>query len=80
MNTVSRPFTPFCLSSLFTILKSYPVEVCDSSFHLAFHYVIPVAPQATEVASAAKRALAQETPGRGDMLPPFEVRLCFYSL
>ncbi|CAM9523888.1 unnamed protein product, partial [Laminaria digitata] len=28
--------------------------------------------QATEVASAAKRARAQETPGRGDMLPPFE--------
>lgn len=29
--------------------------------------------QATEVASAAKRAQAQETPGRGDMLPRFEV-------
>lgn len=30
--------------------------------------------QATEVASAAKRAQAHETPGRGDMLPRFEVR------
>lgn len=29
--------------------------------------------QATEVASAAKRAQAHETPGRGDMLPRFEV-------
>eukprot|EP00752_Nemacystus_decipiens_P007409 g6627.t1 len=31
--------------------------------------------QATEVASAAKRAQAHETPGRGDMLPRFEAAL-----
>ncbi|CAM9141013.1 unnamed protein product [Pylaiella littoralis] len=31
--------------------------------------------QATEVASAAKRAEAQESPGRGDMLPRFETAL-----
>ncbi|CBN76114.1 expressed unknown protein [Ectocarpus siliculosus] len=31
--------------------------------------------QATEVASAAKRAEAQDTPGRGDMLPRFEAAL-----
>ncbi|CAM9634469.1 unnamed protein product, partial [Scytosiphon promiscuus] len=31
--------------------------------------------QATEVASAAKRAQAHETPGRGDMLPRFEAVL-----
>lgn len=29
--------------------------------------------QATEVASAVKRADAQDTPGRGNMLPRFEV-------